>query len=69
MAIVYLTNKCKHVCETVQLKQDFFRAMAESWKKLKDSNVFSLFIVLWNQNLSALVRGLLSSNSLHQLVI
>ena len=26
------------------LRQEFFSAMAESWKKLKTSNVFSLFI-------------------------
>ena len=34
--------------------------MAESWKKLKTSNAFSSFIV----NKSALVRELLSNNSL-----
>ena len=38
--------------------------MAESWKKLKTSNVFLLFIVCKNQNRSALVRELLSYNSL-----
>ena len=36
--------------------------MAESWKKLKTSNV--LFIVCLNPNRSALVRDLLSYNSL-----
>ena len=38
--------------------------MAESWKKLKTSNVFSSFIVCWNRNRSAAVRELLSNNSL-----
>ena len=38
--------------------------MAESWKKLKTSNVFSLFIVCYNWNRSALVGELLSNNSL-----
>ena len=38
--------------------------MAESWKKLKTSNVFLLFIVYSNLNRSALVRDLLSDNSL-----
>ena len=38
--------------------------MAKSWKKLKNSNVFSSFIVCWNRNRSAPVRELLSNNSL-----
>ena len=38
--------------------------MAESWKKLKTSNLFSLFIVSSNRNRSALVHELLSNNSL-----
>ena len=38
--------------------------MAESWKKLKTSNVFSSFIVCKNLNRSALVSELLSNNSL-----
>ena len=38
--------------------------MAESWKKRKTSNVFSLFTVCWNRNRSALVRELLSNDSL-----
>ena len=38
--------------------------MAESWKKLKTSNVFSSFIVCKNRNRSAPVRELLSNNSL-----
>ena len=37
-----------NVCEIVQLLQDFFSAMAGSWKKLKTSNVFSSFIVCSN---------------------
>ena len=44
--------------------RDFFSAMAESWKKLKTSNLFSLFIVSPNRNRSALVRELLCNNSL-----
>ena len=38
--------------------------MAESLKKLKYLNVFSLFIVCSNRNRSALVREVLSNNSL-----
>ena len=38
--------------------------MAASWEKLKISNVFSSFIVCWNRNRSALLRELLSNNSL-----
>ena len=38
--------------------------MAESWKKLKTSNVFSSFIVCKNRNRSAPARELLSNNSL-----
>ena len=38
--------------------------MAESWNKLKTSNVFSSFIVCKNRNRSAPVRELLSINSL-----
>ena len=38
--------------------------MAESWKKLNTSNVFSSFLVYQNRNRSALVRELLSNNSL-----
>ena len=38
--------------------------MAESSKKLKSLNVFSLFIVCSNRNRSALVGELLSNNSL-----
>ena len=38
--------------------------MAESWKKLKTSNVFSLFTVCKNRNRAALVCELLRINSL-----
>ena len=38
--------------------------MAESWKKLKTSNVFSSFNVCKNRNRSAPVGELLSNNSL-----
>ena len=38
--------------------------MAENWKKLKTSNVFSSFIVCQNRNRSAPVRELLNNNSL-----
>ena len=44
--------------------RDFFSAMAESWKKLKTSNLFSLFIVSSNRNGSAPVRELLCNYSL-----
>ena len=39
-------------------------AMAERWKKLKISNLFSSFIVSSNRNRSALLRELLCNNSL-----
>ena len=42
--------------------QDFFSAMAESWKKLK--TVVTLFIVCSNGNRSTLVNELLCYNSL-----
>ena len=38
--------------------------MAGSWKKLKTSNVFSMFIVCLNRNRSAPVREKSSNNSL-----
>ena len=38
--------------------------MAESWKKLKTSSVFLLFIVCSNRNRSALMREFFSNNSL-----
>ena len=44
--------------------REFLSAMAESWKKLKTSNVFSSFTVCYNRNRSAKVRELLSNNSL-----
>ena len=39
-------------------------AMADSWKKLKISNVFSSFILCYNRNRSAPFRESLSNNSL-----
>ena len=53
-----------NVCETVNLLQYFFSAMAESWKKLKPSNVFSSFIVCSNLNRSARVPESFINNSL-----
>ena len=44
--------------------REFFSAMAESWRKLKTSNVFSSFVACSNRNRSAPVRELLSNNSL-----
>ena len=44
--------------------RNFLSAMAESWKKLKTSNLPSSFIVSSNRNRSALVRELLCNNSL-----
>ena len=44
--------------------RDFLSTMAESWKKLKTSNVFSSFTVCWIRNKSTLLRELLSNNSL-----
>ena len=38
--------------------------MAGTWKKLKTSNMFLPFIVCSNRNRSALVRDLLSDNSM-----
>ena len=43
---------------------DFFNAMAESWKILTDPGAISSFHVCKNRNRSALVRELLSNNSL-----
>ena len=57
-------NKNNNVCETVQLLQVFCSAMAESWKKLKTSNVFSSFIVCLKRKRSAIVPELLSNYSL-----
>ena len=45
-------------------RRDFFIAMAENWKNLKTSNVISSFVFCSNRNRSALVRDLLSYNSL-----
>ena len=49
--------------------RDFFSAMLESWKKLKTSNVVLSFIIFSNRNRSALVRDLLSYNSVCQSVV
>ena len=43
--------------------EELFSAMAESLKKLKTSNVIWPFIVCLKRNRSALVRELLSNNS------
>ena len=48
----------------LNLWRDFFSAMAENWKNLKDTTDFSSFLVCKNQNRSALVRELFSTNSL-----
>ena len=55
-----VTNTCKHLRN---FWRDFFSTMAESWKKLKTSNVVWLFIVCSNRNRYALVHDLLSYNS------
>ena len=59
-----VTITCKRMRRSLSIGWEFFSAMAESWKKLKTSNVFSSFIVCWNRNRSAPVRELLSNNSL-----
>ena len=44
-----LTNTCKRLrrgLSIVKYWREFFSAKAESWKKLKTSNLFSSFIVL-----------------------
>ena len=46
------------------LRRDFFKADAESLKNLKDKTAFSSFLVCKNRIRSALVRELLSNNSL-----
>ena len=48
----------------MQHRQDFLSAMAESLKKLKTSNIFSLFIEWKIRNRSPLLCVLLSNNSL-----
>ena len=45
------------------LWRDFLGAMAESSTNLKDTTVFSSFLVCQNQNRLALVCELLSNNS------
>ena len=44
LRLKYATYSCKHIRNSYYWR-DFFSAMAESWKKLKTSNVFSTFIV------------------------
>ena len=44
--------------------RDFCSAMAESWKKLKTSNVVLSFIISSNRNRSVLVHDLLHYSSL-----
>ena len=44
--------------------RDFFIAIVESSKKMKSSNVTLSFVVCTNRNISALVREMLSYNSL-----
>ena len=58
------TYTCKRMQHSPSIWRGFFSAMAESLKKLKTSNVFSSFIVCKNRKSSALVRELLSNNSL-----
>ena len=59
-----VTRVCKRLRNSPAFGGNFFSAMAESSKKLKSSNVFSVFIVCSNRNRPALVRELLSNNSL-----
>ena len=59
-----VTNTCKWYATQSIYWWEFFSTMAESWRKLNTSNVFSSFIVCYNRNNSALVRELLSNNSL-----
>ena len=40
-----VTITCKHMRRSLKYWREFFDAVAESWKKLKTSNVFSSFIV------------------------
>ena len=57
-----------NVCDTVQLLVGMCSAMADSWKTLKPSNVFSSFIVYLNRNRSTLLRELMSNNLLLELI-
>ena len=45
LPLKYIINTCKTYATQSNYWRDFFSAMAESWKKLKTSNVFSSFIV------------------------
>ena len=40
-----VTNKCKRMRRGLSIGGEFFSAKAESWNKLKTSNLFSSFIV------------------------
>ena len=40
-----VTNTCKRMRRGLSIGRSFFSAKAESWKKLKTSNLFSPFIV------------------------
>ena len=54
-----------NVCKAVQLLAGFLKCYGGKFeKKLKSSNVFSLFILCSNRKRSALVRESLSNNSL-----
>ena len=66
--VVSTLERCKKYMKTFAKQsnfwRDFFIAMAETWKKLKTSNMFSSFIVCSNRSRSALVSDLLSNNLL-----
>ena len=65
LRLKYVVNICTRVRRSLAIGGHSLNgALAESWKKLKTSNVFSSFIVCWNRNRSALVRDLLCNNSL-----
>ena len=44
LRLKYLTITCKGMRRNLRIRE-FFSAVAESWKKLKTSNVFSSFTV------------------------
>ena len=58
-----IRNICTSLCYS-QIFAEFFSGMAESWEKLKDTTAFSLFLVCYNRNRSALVREVLRNSSL-----
>ena len=47
LSLKYVTILCKRMRRSLSIgrSEEFSSAMAESWKKMKTSNVFSLFIV------------------------